>query len=132
MLDGNQEFSARMLHLIASPTLGVLRVMWQWITESADYSDAMSANSDVMTKVLCSDCLRDHETGGLQHQLVSVFSLFCRAFDSRLRLLDDDEFYLKQSLLPLDQMEFIVHTLTSLITQVATALPDPVVGSLWG
>jgi len=97
-----KEFSARMLHLIASPTLGVLRVMWQWITQSADYSDAMSANSDVMTK----------------HQLVSVFSLFCRAFDSRLRLLDDDEFYLKQSLLPLDQMEFIVHTLTSLITQV--------------
>eukprot|EP00658_Telonema_sp_P-2_P028488 TRINITY_DN21822_c0_g2_i2.p1 TRINITY_DN21822_c0_g2~~TRINITY_DN21822_c0_g2_i2.p1 ORF type:complete len:627 (-),score=121.35 TRINITY_DN21822_c0_g2_i2:59-1939(-) len=103
----SKEVAARLLHLIASPTLGILSVLWKWMSSTPDFAQLLGAAESV----------------SVSEEFVTVFALFCNSFDSRLRLLDDDEFYTKQSLMPLAQVESLVQATTALLAEVYWVQP---------
>jgi len=94
----------RLLHTVASPTYRVLLPLWRWL-----------AGSREMTALV---------NGSLGGALaVPVLDLFCRAFNRRLLLLDDDEFYDKQALFPLAMIRTMVATLKRFLIQIYWMAP---------
>lgn len=95
----------RLLHTVASPTYKVLLPLWKWLVGSREM-----------------DFLEDGNPLGTP--LVPVLDLFCRAFNRRLLLLDDDEFYEKQALVTLDTVREIVVRLKKFLVQVYWTTPQ--------
>lgn len=97
--------SFRLLHTIASPTYRILAPLWSWVEGSLE-----------MQCLLQGDCMGN--------EAIPVLDLFCRAFNRRLLLLDDDEFYEKKSLLPLEQVRAIIAVLKRFLVQVYWTAPN--------
>jgi len=95
----------RLLHTVASPTYNILPPLWRWIVGSREMNFLDQGNP-------------------LGAPLVPVLDLFCRAFNRRLLLLDDDEFYDKQGLVSLETVREIVVRLKRFLIQVYWTTPQ--------